>query len=261
MKLDELVNSHYSQLNENDLYIWNYISSHRKECEKLAIDQLAFKCCVSRTTVLRFAQKLSLKGYGELKVFLKLDNQEAKENIGHVDMVCHSYQQVIDSMKEKDCTEILKVFDQAKNIYVYGIGMIQSSIKKELKRTFMMSGRLIYDLSGYEEAEKLLSLVTEDDLFIIISVSGENEFINNFTKNLKIRGVPVLSITKLRENTLAHMADYALYVTDTVFSQPFSQIEYDSLTSYFILIEILFLKYMEYQTNKEEKADETGETD
>ena len=78
--------------------------------------------------------------------------------------------------------------------------MIQSSIKKELKRTFMMSGRLIYDLSGYEEAERLLSVVTEDDLFIIISVSGENEFINNFTKNLKIRGVSVLSITKLREN-------------------------------------------------------------
>ena len=260
MKLDELVNKHYGQLNENDLYIWNYISSHRKECEKLAIDQLAFKCSVSRTTVLRFAQKLSLKGYGELKVFLKLDNQEAKENIGHVDMVCESYRRVIGSMKEKDCTDIFRKFDQAKNIYVYGIGMIQSSIKKELKRTFMMSGRLIYDLSGYEEAERLLSIVTEDDLFIIISVSGENEFINNFTKNLKIRGVSVLSITKLRENTLAHMTDYALYVTETVFSQPFSHIEYDSLII-FHLIEILFLKYMEYKTKKEEIADEAGNPD
>ena len=183
MKLDELVNKHYGQLNENDLYIWNYISSHRKECEKLAIDQLAFKCSVSRTTVLRFAQKLSLKGYGELKVFLKLDNQEAKENIGHVDMVCESYRRVIGSMKEKDCTDIFRKFDQAKNIYVYGIGMIQSSIKKELKRTFMMSGRLIYDLSGYEEAERLLSIVTEDDLFIIILFQ---ERMNLSTISLKI---------------------------------------------------------------------------
>ena len=176
-------------------------------------------------------------------------------------MLFRSYRRVIGSMKEKDCTDIFRKFDQAKNIYVYGIGMIQSSIKKELKRTFMMSGRLIYDLSGYEEAERLLSIVTEDDLFIIISVSGENEFINNFTKNLKIRGVSVLSITKLRENTLAHMTDYALYVTETVFSQPFSHIEYDSLTSYFILIEILFLKYMEYKTKKEEIADEAGNPD
>ena len=72
----------------------------------------------------------------------------------------------------------------------------------------MMSGRLIYDLSGYEEAERLLSIVTEDDLFIIISVSGENEFINNFTKNLKIRGVPVpVSYTHLIK-----MFTFQLYV-------------------------------------------------
>lgn len=38
MRLDELVNQYYNQLNENDIYIWNYISSHKKECEKLAID-------------------------------------------------------------------------------------------------------------------------------------------------------------------------------------------------------------------------------
>ena len=81
MQLDELVNEHYRRLNENDLYIWNYISSHRKECEKLAIDQLAFRCNVSRTTILRFAQKISLKGYGELKVLLKMDNQKRRWSI------------------------------------------------------------------------------------------------------------------------------------------------------------------------------------
>ena len=57
MKLEELINQHYDHLNENDFYIWNYISKHKKECEKLAIDQLAYKCNVSRTTILRFAQK------------------------------------------------------------------------------------------------------------------------------------------------------------------------------------------------------------
>lgn len=78
MKLDELINKYHKQLNENDLYIWSYISKHRKECETLAIDQLAHKCNVSRTTILRFSQKLSLKGYGELKVYLKLDNEKSK---------------------------------------------------------------------------------------------------------------------------------------------------------------------------------------
>ena len=75
MKLDELVNKNYNQLSENDFYIWNYISKNRKECENLSIDQLASKCNVSRSTVLRFA-KNSLKGYSELKLYLKLENEE-----------------------------------------------------------------------------------------------------------------------------------------------------------------------------------------
>lgn len=43
MRLEELVNQNYQQLNDNDLYIWKYISSHKKECERLSIEQLAKK--------------------------------------------------------------------------------------------------------------------------------------------------------------------------------------------------------------------------
>ena len=54
MKLEELINKNYRQLNENDLYIWNYINHHKKECEHLSIDELALRCNVSRSTILRF---------------------------------------------------------------------------------------------------------------------------------------------------------------------------------------------------------------
>ena len=52
MKLEELINKNYRQLNENDLYIWNYINHHKKECEHLSIDELALRCNVSRSTIL-----------------------------------------------------------------------------------------------------------------------------------------------------------------------------------------------------------------
>ena len=65
VRLEELISKNYNQLNENDLYIWQYISAHRKECEKLSIDELASRCHVSRTTVLRFSKRLGLKGYAE----------------------------------------------------------------------------------------------------------------------------------------------------------------------------------------------------
>ncbi|MGL5694435.1 MAG: MurR/RpiR family transcriptional regulator [Peptostreptococcaceae bacterium] len=251
MKLQELINTHYSSLNENDLHIWKYISNNKKECEKLAIDQLAFKCNVSRTTILRFAQKLSLKGYSELKLYLKMENKEPKEDMNTTEMVCNTYYEVIKSIKEKDCSEIFKKFDSAKTIYVYGVGMIQSSIKKELKRIFLSSGKIFYDLSGYKESEISLKIANSDDLFIIISVSGENKFIIDFVSKLKVRNIPILSITKSKQNTLSQMSNYSLYISSVKLTQDLNQVDYDSITSYFILIEILFLKYLEYKKGKE----------
>ncbi len=248
MKLDELINKYYKNLNESDLYIWDYISKHKKECEKLTIDQLAYNCNVSRTTILRFAQKISLQGFGELKVYLKLDNAKSIENINNIDIVCDTYFKVIKNVKEKDCTEIFEALDKAKTLYVYGVGMVQSSVKKELKRTFMTCGKIFYDLSGYTEVNSILELATDEDLFVIISVSGENEFIINFAKDLKIKNIPIISITKHRDNHLAKLSDHNLYISTALLPKISKGIDYESVTSYFILIEILFLKYVEYET-------------
>ena len=71
MTLDELVESHYDELNENDLYIWQYIFHHKTECQKMSIQQLAHACNVSHTSIIRFTKKIGLDGYSELKVYLK----------------------------------------------------------------------------------------------------------------------------------------------------------------------------------------------
>ena len=252
MGLEELINKHYDNLNENDFHIWNYISNNKKECEKLAIDQLAYKCNVSRTTILRFAQKISLKGYSELKLYLKLENKKPKENMNQTEMVCETYNKVIESIKNRDCTDIFKKFDSARNIYIYGMGMVQSSIKKELRRIFMTAGKMFYDLSGYQESEISLNIANSEDLFIIISVSGENKFLIDFASQLQVRNIPILSITKLKENTLSQMSNYNLYISSVTFLETINEMSYESVTSYFILIEILFLKYIEYKNGKEE---------
>lgn len=73
MRLEELLNQYSDRLSENDLYIWDYVEKHKKQCENMTIEELARKCNVSRTTVLRFTKKLSLKGFGEFKVHLRME--------------------------------------------------------------------------------------------------------------------------------------------------------------------------------------------
>lgn len=51
MYLEEMINAEYSRLNENDILIWQYIQLNKRECCEIAIEDLAQKCCISRTTI------------------------------------------------------------------------------------------------------------------------------------------------------------------------------------------------------------------
>ena len=92
MRLEELVNSNYNKLNDNDLLIWQYIQSHKKQCCDISIEELADVCCISRTTISRFTQKLCFKGFREFKIHLKLEydaDQVHKDVL--LDEVCGNY--------------------------------------------------------------------------------------------------------------------------------------------------------------------------
>ena len=76
MRLDEIINTHRQSLNDTDMVIWKYILQHREVARHISIHELAKACCVSSTTIVRFAQKLGLDGFGELKAILKMEEAE-----------------------------------------------------------------------------------------------------------------------------------------------------------------------------------------
>lgn len=251
MNIEGLVNQNYARFSESDRAVWNYMSQHREECAELAIGAMAKKCCVSRTAVMRFAQKLGFHGFAELKVYLKLDNQK-EEVSSQIDQVCSTYHNVAENMLYKDCDRLFDAIECAKRLFICGEGMVQTSIKREFKRIFMSAGCMFYDVPSGQELFNLLSLMTEQDLCILVSVSGENEKMVQMAHQLRVRGTKLISITKNNENTLAHLCDYQLYVEAGELVETPIHWMYTSTTSYFILIDILFLKYLEYKQRKEQ---------
>lgn len=261
MKLEELVNANYEKLNDTDLVIWSYISGHRKECEKLTIDQLARQACASRTSVMRFVRKLALSGYSELKVLLRMDNAQPQAASGMMEQVCGIYGDLIHMMQVTDFTEIFRMIDRARRLYVYGAGMLQTAVQRELKRIFLTADKVFFDINGLDESRMMAGLISQEDLAVIISVSGESQPVLDFAKTLKVRDVPFISITKRNENTLARMSNHNLYVTTETFRLFYGGIDYETVTSYFMLVELLFLKYIEYRESGGRSTHETGGTD
>lgn len=253
MKLAELVNQHYKELSSNDLYIWDYIQAHGKECQNLSIVELAQRCHVSKTTILRFAQKLSLKGYSKLKVYLSWENRPSGDMVidEHlIEHVCDTSKYAIDELRERDFTDICEMLYHSGRIFVYGTGALQDSVARELQRMFLYCGEFVYVLSGEKETEMVLPFLSRDDVVILISLRGEGELINEFASQLRLRSIKTISMTRLKNNELAHKCTKSIYITTSQVMIG-NLILHEAANLYFVLAELLFLRYSQYKQKQD----------
>lgn len=254
MKIDDLVNLHYDKLNQNDLYIWKYVNANRKECSSLTIDELALRCNVSRTTILRFAQKLSLKGYSELKVYLKWENKESKADENSIESICDMLKNSIDEMEKNDYKKACEMIYHSKRVFIYGTGFFQSLVAQDLKRVFLSGKKCFSVIDGIREIDLTLDTLTSEDLVIIISYSGEASEIKSFAKQLLIRDIPFISITQLKTNELARLSNESIYI-NTKSINIGNNMTYNSTNLFFIFVELFFLKYINYKNAIEEEKE------
>ena len=71
MRVDELLNMYYDELSDNEKYVCHYLTGHYEECGRKTVEEFAADCNVSRTLLIRFAKKLGLSGYSELKARIR----------------------------------------------------------------------------------------------------------------------------------------------------------------------------------------------
>lgn len=252
MKLDEHINKYYHNLSENDLYIWRYIKSNREACKSLTITELSSRCHVSRTTLSRFVHKIGFNGFSEFKVTLIQDSQTPKEDYTSMKKVISLYNEVVHRIVEQNCDKIFELIDSAENLYIYSSGILQSTVAHEMTRIFVSAKRIFYEVSGKAETNRMIEKITPGDVMFMVSYSGESPEVVEFARALKIRNVPVVSITTLHENELAKLSTVNLYTSGLVIKKDDLDVSYTSVTSFFILIEMLFLKYLEYRSRKEQ---------
>lgn len=246
INFNEIINKNYSKLNENDLYILKFISNNTKECTNLSINDLAEKCNVSRTTILRFTQKLGFKGYSEFKVFLRWEEEkEDEEDKDYINEFYLDFEETKKHLKQRNLKEISELIYKAERVFIYGTGMTQTAVAKEMQRTFLVASKYFYVVEGEMELRTVVSDITEKDLLIIISLSGNREFLKEVTNGLKIRGIKYISMTKISDNMLARNASYNLYISTTTIAVDKGRY-HEATAFFFLLVDILFRQYLKY---------------
>ena len=246
MTLSELVSNNYDTLNENDFYIYQYIVHHQKEVQKMTIYELAEQCNISHTSILRFAKKLGLDGFGELKVYLKWElNRKKSFDRDKVSLIVGEYNDIINDLLHKDMEELLEKIHNAKRVYIYATEQAQYQVAQEMKREFIHSGKLMVVVDGLAELDFLLMQALKDDFFIIISQFGDNESAVCLAKALKNLNIPSLGIALNYKSELAKYVDYYIgYKTEWI--QIGKEEQYHCSVPLFLIANMLFIKYIEF---------------
>ncbi len=245
MQIEELVSKVYSQLSENDLYIWKFISKNKSLCTQISIDELAKRCHVSRTSVLRFAKRLGLSGFSELKIMLKMQSNNGKDFSQTIDLMNDNYTKYIEYLKNRDWMKMISLIEAGTHVYVYGRGTIQKNVVDEIYRSFLHLGKVVSRITTEGETDPYEYNIKSEDTVILVSKHGVSDETQGFVRKLKMKGTKTIAICTMKENPLLHMVDEGIYINPMQFhSDVFGN--YLGMSEYFIFLNVFFIKYLAY---------------
>lgn len=251
MFLDERVNKNFTLLNDNDLQIAHYVNTHISECKNMKIQELAQHTHASNATIHRFTKKLGFDGYSDFKSYLKFESEtQALQTGDSID----SFRQEIDNtfsyLERIDYNLITNKINEAPTVYLYGTGRAQKNVADEAQRILLTMHQNIIVLHDVHELKMVLNRSHENDLYFIISLSGETHMLDEITNLLQLRHKYFISVTTLKDNSLAQKASYNVYVSSNTFYL-YDGTDYSSFISYHIFFETLLRRYNERRENKE----------
>ncbi|MCC8126428.1 MAG: MurR/RpiR family transcriptional regulator [Clostridiales bacterium] len=257
MRLEERINRNYDRLTANDREIANSIFRDKQLVRTMNSTQLSEYLHISRTTFVRFMKKLDIHTFAEFKLLLTPEESKQAETIFNMNEIAESYHHMIDELREHDYDPICRLIARAETIYLYGSGNEQKAIAEELKRIFLIFGKYCVDLFDAGEVEFARSRFKKDDLFLAISLSGESRDALQVMQCVQTAEIQTASLTRWANNSLAVMCQENLYVgTKTV--HPKEGESYEMVASFYILLDILTVRYLEYRQKL--RGEDNGES-
>lgn len=250
MLFSDLINRHYEELNESELMMGKFINTNVNDIINMSINSFAYECHSSKSSVIRFSQKLGFTGFSELRNFLKWQHNPEDGSIREdfAVRVLQDADHTIRYLKEADWTEIYQKLAVCENVYLLATGVTQQSQAAELQRLLLLIGKpaqMIPASSQSNEFRRIIERLSERDLIFVLSLSGENQHLENVLNILSVHRSLLVSVTNMQNNWLSGRADYSLYASSSRSPNP-NDWWLQTASSFFLLIESFAFGYMDY---------------
>lgn len=219
----------YCNLTVAERKVATYVIESPQEVTGLTVHQLAEKCEVASSAVIRFCKSIQLQGFAELKIELARElgsNREEKKSAvpsvehesgteGVVRKVfgagMQTLQDTLDMLDFSKVKQMSEVLVRARHIFLFGIGTSSTVVTDAQYRLSQLG------LWATACTDILLMGVTaanleEGDVVLAISHSGRTKAVVDAVRMAKKRGATVIAITSFKDSILYKESDLAATV-------------------------------------------------
>ena len=210
----------------------NYVLEHAGNIVGLPVAELAYHCDSNRAAVVRFCKRMGFEGYRDFTLALAAElaveqNREKRESTdilpgdsveNILQSICvNSIQSIQDSctlLRPSDVQLASDLLIKAQKIDFYGIGASQLAAQ-DAQYKFM---RINKNCTAYPDGHLQLtsaSLLSEEDVAVAISWSGETKDVVEAASMAKSKGAAVITVTQYGKNRLSQLGDIAFQLTSS----------------------------------------------
>lgn len=194
-------------LSDLELEIYHYVISHKDTITNMKMKDLSAILHVSPAMISRVAKKLGYAGFAEWKIALKIDiNEYVKPNESNLNYIMDFFQRVNDGEFDENVREVGKMVAKADTVLFYGLG-ISDGIAKAGAMLFNRKGK---NAIHVEDFSSRIDVFHQDDVAIVLTVSGETPEMIQVLTLLKERHIQKVAITNRATSLAARSSDRAL---------------------------------------------------
>lgn len=226
--IHKIEKTHFST---SERIIIDYILKQGEKIQNQSIQTIAKETYTSAPLLIRIAKKLGYSGWNEFKeAYIKeLKYLYAESDIDasipfvvsddfmtiahHISQLqIETIQDTMNLLQHDDLYAALRILRKTQQIDIYGVsGNLLLAEQFAQKMLYIRKNVNICRLTGDIKIQAAMS--TNEHCAILVSYSGETEFILKVAKILKQKQTPIIAITSIAENDLSQIADVTLRIS------------------------------------------------
>lgn len=234
--------------------IGDYIVRNPKKVVDMTVGELAKECGVSEASVSRFCKRIELKGFHHLKISLARELVDAKDDgeiSGHISVddmegslrgilsnKMEELRQTVAMIDREELKKILGVINNADTVLMAAVG---NTVPVAMDGAYKLNQIGIRAMSTpiWETELGYSYNLTDKDVVVAISNSGESTGVIQILEAAKSRGAVAISITNNARSSVAEISTY--HITTATREKLFLDGYCFSRVSATMVIEIIYL--------------------